>query len=178
MSDSFAAPPTVAHQAPLSMGFPRQEYWSGLLCPPPGDLPKLGSNPSLLSLLHCRWILYPWTIRDEVKVKMKVTQSCASLCDPMDYTVHGILQVRILEWVAYAFSSGSSWPRNQTRVSCIAVSFFFCLCYNLFNFLRGEGGCKCSLKCICIIPVPVPVITLSPLFLSVIFLCLSLIWTV
>ena len=38
----FATPWTVAHQAPLSMGFPRQEYWSGLPCPPPGDLPHPG----------------------------------------------------------------------------------------------------------------------------------------
>ena len=41
---------TVAHQAPLSMGFSRQEYWSGLLCPPPGDLPNPGIEPvSLMS---------------------------------------------------------------------------------------------------------------------------------
>ena len=36
---------TIAHQAPLSMGFPRQEYWSGLPCPPPGDLPNPGIKP-------------------------------------------------------------------------------------------------------------------------------------
>ena len=42
----------VACQVPLSMGFSRQEYWSGLPCPPPGDLPNLGLNPSLLYLLH------------------------------------------------------------------------------------------------------------------------------
>ena len=36
---------TVAHQAPLSMGFSRQEYWSGLPCPPPGDLPNPGIEP-------------------------------------------------------------------------------------------------------------------------------------
>ena len=41
-----AAPWTVAHQAPLSMGFSRQEYWSGLLCPPPGDLPNPGIKPA------------------------------------------------------------------------------------------------------------------------------------
>ena len=35
----------IAHQAPLSMGFSRQEYWSGLLCPPPGDLPNSGIEP-------------------------------------------------------------------------------------------------------------------------------------
>ena len=42
----------------------------------------------------------------------------------MDYTIHGILQARILEWVAYPFSSGSSRPRNWTGVSCIAGGFF------------------------------------------------------
>ena len=36
----------VAHQAPLSMGFSRQEYWSGLSCPPPGDLPDPGTEPA------------------------------------------------------------------------------------------------------------------------------------
>ena len=44
----FATPWTVALQAPLSMGFPRQEYWSGLLCPPPGDLPDPGLKPTSL----------------------------------------------------------------------------------------------------------------------------------
>ena len=41
----FATPWTAAHQAPLSMGFSRQEYWSGLPCPPPGDLPNPGVEP-------------------------------------------------------------------------------------------------------------------------------------
>ena len=43
---------TIAHQAPLSMGFSRQEYWSGLPCPPPGDLPDPGIEHVSLSLLH------------------------------------------------------------------------------------------------------------------------------
>ena len=47
-----------------------------------------------------------------VKVKAKVAQSCLTLCDPVDYTVHGILQARILEWVAFPFSRGSSQPRD------------------------------------------------------------------
>ena len=42
----FATPWTVAHQAPLSMRFSRQEYWSGLPCPPPGDLPDPGIEPT------------------------------------------------------------------------------------------------------------------------------------
>ena len=45
----FATPCTTAHQAPLSMGFSRQEYWSELLCPPPGELPKLGIEPAILT---------------------------------------------------------------------------------------------------------------------------------
>ena len=62
--------------------------------------------------------------QNEAKVKVKVAQLCPTLCHPMDSTVHGIHQARILEWVAYPFSSGSSWPRNRTRVSCIAGGFF------------------------------------------------------
>jgi len=58
------------------------------------------------------------------KVKVKVAQSCPTLCDSMDYTVHGILQTRILEWVAFHFSSGSSQPRNLTQVSHIVGRFF------------------------------------------------------
>ena len=45
MSDSFEAPWTVAHQAPLSMGFPRQEYWSELTFPSPRDVPKPAIEP-------------------------------------------------------------------------------------------------------------------------------------
>ena len=56
------------------------------------------------------------------KVKEKVTQSCPILCNPMDYTVHGIVQARILEWVAFPFSSGSFQPKNRTRVSCITTN--------------------------------------------------------
>ena len=44
--------------------------------------------------------------------KAQVAQSCLTLCDPTDYAVHGILQARILEWVAFPFSRGSSQPRN------------------------------------------------------------------
>ena len=51
------------------------------------------------------------------RVKVKVIQSCLTLCDPMDYTVHGILQARIQEWVAFPFSRGCSQPRDRTQVS-------------------------------------------------------------
>ena len=52
---------------------------------------------------------------------MKVAQSCLTLCDPMDYTVHGILQARILEWEAVPFSRGSSQPRDQTPSPALQV---------------------------------------------------------
>ena len=58
------------------------------------------------------------------KVKVKIAQSCLTLCDPMDYAVYGILQARILEWVAFPFSSGSSQPRDQTQICHIAGGFF------------------------------------------------------
>ena len=56
--------------------------------------------------------------------EVKVAQSCPTLCVSMDCIVHGILQARVLEWVAFPFSRGSSQPRNQTGVSCIAGGFF------------------------------------------------------
>ena len=49
--------------------------------------------------------------------KVKVAQSCLTLSDPMDYTVPGILQARILEWVVFPFTKGSSHPRDRTQVS-------------------------------------------------------------
>ena len=57
-------------------------------------------------------------------VKVKAAQSCPTLCNPMDYTVHGVLQARILEWVAVPFSRGSSQPRDQTQFSHIVGRFF------------------------------------------------------
>ena len=50
-----------------------------------------------------------------LKYEVKVAQSCPTLCDTMDYTVHGILQARILEWVAFPFSKGSSQPGIEPR---------------------------------------------------------------
>ena len=84
----------LACQAPLSMEFSRWESWSGLPCLPARDLPNPGINPGLP---HYRRILYQLSHKGNP---------------------------RILEWVAYPFSTGSSWPRNWTGVSCIAGGFF------------------------------------------------------
>ena len=56
--------------------------------------------------------------------KVKVAQSCPTLWDPMNYTVHGILPTRILKWVAVPFYSRSFQPRDRTQVSRIAGRFF------------------------------------------------------
>ena len=60
----------------------------------------------------------------EEKNKVKVAQSCPTLCNPMDYTVHGIPQAKILEGIAVLFSKVSSQPKNRTQVSHIAGRFF------------------------------------------------------
>ena len=62
--------------------------------------------------------------RCHLAMKVKATQSCPIFCDLMDYTVHGILQARKPEWVAFPFSRGSSQPRDQTQVCHIAGRFF------------------------------------------------------
>ena len=60
--------------------------------------------------------------------EVKVAQSCRALCNPMD-CIHGMLQARILEWVAFPFSRRSSQPSSRTGVTCIAGRFFTKLSY-------------------------------------------------
>ena len=77
-----ATPETAAHQAPQSLGFSRQEHWSGLPFPSP---------------VH------------ESESESEVAQSCPTLsdltdCSPPDFSIHGIFQARVLEWGAIAFS--------------------------------------------------------------------------
>ena len=76
------------------MVFPTQEYWSGLPFPTPGDLPDPGIELAMSPALAGRFFTIepsgkPKECQKEKKVK--VAQSCLTLCDPMDYTVHGIL---------------------------------------------------------------------------------------
>ena len=91
----FVTPWTVAHQASPSMGFSRQEYWSGLPFPPTGNLPEPG-----------------------IELASPALQVDSLLAEPQRGSP------RILEWIAYPFSSESSQPRNWTGVSCIAGRFF------------------------------------------------------
>ena len=82
----FAIPWTVAHQAPLSMGFSRQEYWSGLSFPSPGGLPNPGMEPRSPAL----------------QADALTSES------PGMFSVHGILQAKVLEWASIPFSKSES----------------------------------------------------------------------
>ena len=77
-------------------------------------------------IIYTKNICLAWYL---VHVCGLVAHSCPTLCDPMDCSppgssVHDILQARVLEWIAISFSRGSSLPRDQTRVSCIAGRCF------------------------------------------------------
>ena len=104
--------------------------WKILWMEKPGGLQSMGSQRirhdwATHTFLHTMYtILY--TLHT---VLVKVTQSCPTLCSHVDCSpprssVHGILQARILEWIAISFSRRSSRPRDQTQVSCIAGRFF------------------------------------------------------
>ena len=85
----FATPWTIARQAPLSTGFSRQGYWSGLLPSPPGDLSDPGIEPeSLTSTCIGRRVLYHWLYLGSpsawAAAAAKLLQSCLTLCNPID----------------------------------------------------------------------------------------------
>ena len=69
------------------------------------------------SVIATKW---RWYFKN-ILLKVKVAQSCLTLCDPMDYIIHGILQARILEWVTFPGSRGSSQPRDQPRSPALQV---------------------------------------------------------
>ena len=135
---------TVAHQVPLSMRFPRQEYWNGLPFPSPVDLPDPWIEPVSPLSLFCiagefftaeppgkplSFIDFSTTQTESRMVTVnycwsEVAQSCPTLCNPVDCSLpgssnHGIFQARVLEWVVISFSMESSQPRGWTQVFCI-----------------------------------------------------------
>ena len=107
---TLVTPRTIALQAPLSMGFSRQEYWSGLPFPSPGDLSCPGIEPespalqadSLQTELSGNLIKLVFQKSAAAVAAAKLLQSCPTLCDPIDgglsgSPVPGILQARTLE---------------------------------------------------------------------------------
>ena len=97
-------------QSLLWTGYP---VWGNLLS-------KRAKSGSIYRLQNCNET--EWRISE--RSEMKVARSCATLCDPMNYTVHEILQVRILECVAFPFFRGSSQARYRTQVSRIVSRYF------------------------------------------------------
>ena len=117
---TLSTPWTVTGQAPRCMDSPSKNNGLGCHFHLQGIFPTQGLSPGLL---HCRKI---WATREALRgsTEVKVAQSCQTLCNPMDWIFHGILQARILERVAFPFSRGSSQPRDRTQVSHIAGGFF------------------------------------------------------
>ena len=104
------------------------------------DSPALGMGTELV------WLFYPFTIIVSMHACMRVKslQLCPTLCDPTDCSppgssVHGILQARILEWVAMPFSRGSSQLRDWTWIFCIAGGFVAVLATRVRK-IPGEGN--------------------------------------
>ena len=128
MSNSFATSWTIAHEASLSMGFPRQELWGGLPFLPPRGHPDQGMNPCFL-YWQADFFLPPSHLGVHiilVKVKVSITQSCPIRCDAMDcsspgFSLHRIPQIRIQEWVAIPFSKGSLGPGIEPGSSTFQV---------------------------------------------------------
>ena len=80
---------------------------------------KILRNENIYTFSLKFYFIFNWKLK-----KKKVAQSCPTLSKPMNYTVHGILQARIVEWVAFPFCRGSSQPRDPAQVSRIAGGFF------------------------------------------------------
>ena len=109
MSDSFVTPWTLAHKAPLSMGFPKQKSWSGLSFLSPTDLPNpgMGSKSPISPALAGKFFTSEppgKPIKDFCACL--VAKLCPALCDPIycslpASSVHGVFQSRILEWIAF-----------------------------------------------------------------------------
>ena len=134
-----------------------QAYWSGLLCPPPGDLPDPGIKsgslmsptmaisfyyttramwgaPPLYSYSHLASRVNQCHLKEGESVSHSVMSNSLQphgLYSPPGSSIHGIFQARILEWVATPFSRGSSWTTDQAWISCIAGRlFFYCLSFH------------------------------------------------
>ena len=102
------------------------------------------------------WIFYKWSLKALISycvcAACLVGQSCLTLCDSVDYSppgfsVHEILQARILEWAAIPFSRGSSPPRDWTGIYCIAGRFFIIWATReaQYHMLQSNSILICSL---------------------------------
>ena len=122
----FATLRTVPCQAPLSMGFSRQEYCSGLPCPPPGDLLDPGIKPmSLVSPTLAGGFFTTsatWEAQSTGDQFHSVAQSCPTLCDPMNHSMPGLPVRHQLP------ESTSKSKRPKSSFNCIKI---YCVGYLL-----------------------------------------------
>ena len=144
MSDSLQPHGLQPAKLLCPWGFPSKKTGVGYRFLLQENFPTQGWNPSLLLLLHwqadslslCHLgsqvlkILFTRKLKIYDYLWSEVAQSCPTLCDPMDcslpgFSVHGIFQARVLEWVVIAFSRGSSQPRDRTWVSRIVDRCFY-----------------------------------------------------
>ena len=147
-SDSFAAPWTVACQAPGSMGFSRQECWSGLPFPLPGDLPDPGIKPS-------------FPLSPELQADSLPSEHACSVVSvvpdsvrphglsPRGSSVHGILQARMLEWVATYIIKKKKILRGvflRTRIMIYVLFKNSCKTKPLFQGARKFASISVSLQ--------------------------------
>ena len=109
VSSSFATPWTVACQAPLSMGFPRQEYWGGLLFPSPGDLPDPGiepMSPALAEIFFTAW--KAWCSLSSGELNDLFSSKCNLWNNPPELCRENILRI-----TALLLLNSSIWPRRR-----------------------------------------------------------------
>ena len=85
-----------------------------------------------------------------LQLLVKVAQSCPAVCNPMDYTVHGILQARILEWVAFPFSRGSSKPRDRTQVYPHCRWILYQLSHDAASYMIVKVQSLLGHPCVCL----------------------------
>ena len=123
---------TVSRQAPLTMGLSRQEYWSGLPCPPPGDLLDPGIQPE--SPGEGRQALHHWATSEVIYCCCSVAQSCLTLCDPMDCSTPGLLA-----------------PHHLPTFDHVHVHFIReAMCVNI-PWIAGSYGVALNIGAICLI---------------------------
>ena len=133
---------SISRQVDKKSGFPEEERGAGILKKEERTNYFFSTFLSLSHIKHFLFFVFFFPLSQELMITQQTTQfkfcglvsglaikSCQTLCNFMDYSlpgssVHGLLQARILEWVAISFSRGSFQPRNRTWVSCIAGRFF------------------------------------------------------
>ena len=178
------------HQAPLSMGFPRQESRVGCCFLLQGIFPTQGSNPhhqhwqaDSLPLSHqgspvCTYSsMQFYHILDLSAAAAKSLQSCPTLCDPIDSSllgtsVPGILQARTLEWVAMSFSNAWKWKVKGKSLSCVRLfATPWTAAYQAPPSMRVSrqeywSGVPLPYKCPCLIPYKFKIMKINVNFLK------------